>query len=101
MERAGFNDAYWASQDAANQMWTPFVTFNDPLYDAADGLAVLGQTNANIGFASQGLISSNSAGVGWQAGCHLIAPDAMNGFTYNDGSSTPRRPRGSAGPLGH
>ena len=89
------NDQYWSSQDAANQMWTPFVTFDDPVFDAADYAATpQGAATANIGFASLGLINQpDCVNSSWQTAltlpirCHLIAPDQVNGFTYNDGTS--------------
>jgi hypothetical protein len=89
------NDQYWSGQDAANQMWTPFVTMDDPLFDAADYAATpQGAATTNIGFASQGLVNQpDCVNSSWQTAlalpvrCHLITPDQVNGFTYNDGTS--------------
>lgn len=89
------NDQHWSGQDAANQMWTPFVTYDDPVFDALDYAATpQGAATANIGFASLGLINQpDCVESSWQTAltlpirCHLIGPDQVNGFTYNDGTS--------------
>jgi hypothetical protein len=83
------NDPYWASQDSANRLWTPFVTFNDPLYDVGDyGATPKGAAVTNIGFVSQSLVNQpECVNVKWQASCHLVQPDALDGFTFNDGIS--------------
>jgi YVTN family beta-propeller protein len=81
------NDRNWARQDAANGMWTPFITNGDPVYDLGDGFAVPnGLPDINIGFASQGLLNQpDCVALYWQSGCHLIPPDQADGFAYNDG----------------
>ena len=85
------NDQQYLAADLQNHLYTPVVTFNDPLYDATDyGALGSASQSSNIGWVSQGIVNEpDCITLKWQQGCHLESVDAVDVCTYNDGATQP------------